>query len=161
MIHFLDLLDENLMKSICEGPIRPTVTVAAVPRTDTCAALPAYVVEKRVDMYSPEKIERHLIDKRALTLLIMALPNDIVPGLDPARRNSVWSITGGLVSSNSDKTEKHEITHGNEIGGGMVAHGNRAIPPIAGQTTMAAERRPKPTEPPPGSEAAPPVRRRL
>ncbi|KAJ9538486.1 hypothetical protein OSB04_031219 [Centaurea solstitialis] len=32
MIHFLDLLDENLMKSIREGPIRPTVTVAAVPR---------------------------------------------------------------------------------------------------------------------------------
>ncbi|KAJ9546557.1 LOW QUALITY PROTEIN: hypothetical protein OSB04_019100 [Centaurea solstitialis] len=49
------------------------------------------------------------------------------------------------------KTEKHEITHGNEIGGGTVAHGNRTIPPIAGQTTMAAERRPKPTEPPPGS----------
>ncbi|KAJ9542233.1 hypothetical protein OSB04_028739 [Centaurea solstitialis] len=69
MIHFLDLLDENLVKSIREGPIRPTVTVAAVPHTDTCPALPAYVVEK--------PIERHLIDKCALTLLIMALPNDM------------------------------------------------------------------------------------
>ncbi|KAJ9557983.1 hypothetical protein OSB04_012597 [Centaurea solstitialis] len=55
MIHFLDLLDENLMKSIREGPIRPTVTVAAVPRTDTCPALPAYVVEKPVDMLGVEK----------------------------------------------------------------------------------------------------------
>ncbi|KAJ9561568.1 hypothetical protein OSB04_006728 [Centaurea solstitialis] len=77
MIHFLDLLDKNLMKSIRESPIRPTITVAVVPGTDTCPALPAYVVEKPVDMYSPEQIERHLIDKRALTLLIMALPNDI------------------------------------------------------------------------------------
>ncbi|KAJ9546764.1 hypothetical protein OSB04_019307 [Centaurea solstitialis] len=45
MIHFLDLLNENLMKSIREGPIRPTVTVAAVPRMDKCPALPSYVVE--------------------------------------------------------------------------------------------------------------------
>ncbi|KAJ9556452.1 hypothetical protein OSB04_011066 [Centaurea solstitialis] len=76
MIHFLDLLDENLMKSIREGPIRPTVTVAAVPKTDTCPELPAYVVEKPVEMFNPEQRARHLIDKRALTLLIMALPND-------------------------------------------------------------------------------------
>ncbi|KAJ9561146.1 hypothetical protein OSB04_006306 [Centaurea solstitialis] len=78
MIHFLDLLDENLMKSIREGSIRPTITVAVVPRTETCPALPAYVVEKLVDMYSPEQIARHLVDKSALTLLIMALPNDIL-----------------------------------------------------------------------------------
>ncbi|KAJ9544934.1 hypothetical protein OSB04_024641 [Centaurea solstitialis] len=50
MIHFLDLLDENLMKSIREGPIRPTVTVAAVPRMDTCPELAEYVVEKPVDI---------------------------------------------------------------------------------------------------------------
>ncbi|KAJ9561167.1 hypothetical protein OSB04_006327 [Centaurea solstitialis] len=55
MIHFLDLLDENLMKSIREGPIRPTVTVAAVPRMDTCPALPAYVVEKPIDILGVEK----------------------------------------------------------------------------------------------------------
>ncbi|KAJ9547127.1 hypothetical protein OSB04_019670 [Centaurea solstitialis] len=55
MIHFLDLLDANLMKSIREGPIRPTVTVAAVPRTDTCPVLPAYVVEKPVDILVVEK----------------------------------------------------------------------------------------------------------
>ncbi|KAJ9544440.1 LOW QUALITY PROTEIN: hypothetical protein OSB04_024147, partial [Centaurea solstitialis] len=64
------------MKSIREGPIRPTVTVVAVPRTDTSPELPAYVVEKPIDMYNPEQRARHLIDKRALTLLIMALPND-------------------------------------------------------------------------------------
>ncbi|KAJ9544876.1 hypothetical protein OSB04_024583 [Centaurea solstitialis] len=82
MIHFLDLLDENLTKSIREGPIRPTVTVAAVPRTDNCPELPAYVVEKPVDMYNPEQRARHLIDKRALTLLIMALPNDMYARVD-------------------------------------------------------------------------------
>ncbi|KAJ9544338.1 hypothetical protein OSB04_024045 [Centaurea solstitialis] len=82
MIHFLDLLDENLMKSIREGPVRPTVTVAAVPRTDTCPELPSYVVEKPVEMYNPEQRARHLVDKRALTLLIMALPNDMYARVD-------------------------------------------------------------------------------
>ncbi|KAJ9547204.1 LOW QUALITY PROTEIN: hypothetical protein OSB04_019747 [Centaurea solstitialis] len=82
MIYFLDLLDENLMKSIREGPIRSTVTVAAVPRTDNCPELPAYVVEKPVDMYNPEQRARHLIDKRVLTLLIMALPNDMYARVD-------------------------------------------------------------------------------
>ncbi|KAJ9567275.1 hypothetical protein OSB04_003241 [Centaurea solstitialis] len=91
MIHFLDLLDENLMKSIREGPIRPTVTVAAVPRTDTCPELPEYVVEKPVDMYSREQMARHLIDKRALTLLIMALPNDMYTRVDSlTNARDVW-----------------------------------------------------------------------
>ncbi|KAJ9543890.1 hypothetical protein OSB04_023597 [Centaurea solstitialis] len=164
MIHFLDLLDENLMKSIREGPIRPTVTdasqyidylsdnlapvtqsylycmvfyylvavglsnhltqlsgtkeigekwgkviqlsstktciilvlsvtVAAVPYTDTCPALPAYVVEKPVDMYSPEQIARHLVDKRARTLLIMALPNDMYARVDSlTNARDVWLV---------------------------------------------------------------------
>ncbi|KAJ9561872.1 hypothetical protein OSB04_007032 [Centaurea solstitialis] len=91
MIHFLDLLDENLMKFIRKGPIRLTVTVAAVPRTDTCPALLAYVVEKPVDMYSPEQIECHLIDKRVLTLLIMELPNDMYARVDSlTNARDVW-----------------------------------------------------------------------
>ncbi|KAJ9544969.1 hypothetical protein OSB04_024676 [Centaurea solstitialis] len=91
MIHFLDLLDENLMKSIREGPIRPTVTVAAVPKTDTCPELPAYVVEKPVEMFNPEQRARHLIDKRALTLLIMALPNDMYARVDSlTNARDVW-----------------------------------------------------------------------
>ncbi|KAJ9535248.1 hypothetical protein OSB04_un001660 [Centaurea solstitialis] len=91
MIHFLDLLDENLMKSIREGPIRPTVTVAAVPKTDTCPELPAYVVEKHVEMFNPEQRARHLIDKRALTLLIMALPNDMYARVDSlTNARDVW-----------------------------------------------------------------------
>ncbi|KAJ9544909.1 hypothetical protein OSB04_024616 [Centaurea solstitialis] len=109
MIHFLDLLDENLMKSIREGPIRPTVTVAAVPRTDTCPELPAYVVEKPIDMYNPEQRTRHLIDKRALTLLIMALPNDMYARVD-SRTNArdVWleieqQMQGGDTALESQK----------------------------------------------------------
>ncbi|KAJ9565788.1 hypothetical protein OSB04_001754 [Centaurea solstitialis] len=91
MIHFLDLLDENLMKSIREGPIRPTVTVAAVPKTDTCPELPAYVVEKPVEMFNPEQRARHLIDKLALTLLIMALPNDMYARVDSlTNARDVW-----------------------------------------------------------------------
>ncbi|KAJ9544584.1 LOW QUALITY PROTEIN: hypothetical protein OSB04_024291 [Centaurea solstitialis] len=109
MIHFLDLLDENLMKSIREGPIRPTVPVAAVPRTDTCPELPAYVVEKPVEMFNLEQRARHLIDKRALTLLIMALPNDMYARVDSlTNARDVWleieqQMQGGDTALESQK----------------------------------------------------------
>ncbi|KAJ9539016.1 hypothetical protein OSB04_031749 [Centaurea solstitialis] len=109
MIHFLDLLDENLMKSIREGPIRPTVTIAAVPKTDTCPELPAYVVEKPVKMFNPEQRARHLIDKRALTLLIMALPNDMYARVDSlTNARDVWleieqQMQGGDTAVESQK----------------------------------------------------------
>ncbi|KAJ9545057.1 hypothetical protein OSB04_024764 [Centaurea solstitialis] len=109
MIHFLDLLDENLMKSIREGPIRPTVTVAAVPRMDNCPELLACVVEKPVDMYNPEQIAHHLIDKRALTLLIMALPNDMYARVDSlTNARDVWleieqQMQGGDTALESQK----------------------------------------------------------
>ncbi|KAJ9557820.1 hypothetical protein OSB04_012434 [Centaurea solstitialis] len=109
MIHFLHHLDENLMKSIREGPVRPTVTVAAVPRTDNCPELPAYVVEKPVDMYNPEQRDRHLIDKRALTLLIMALPNDMYAKVDSlTNARDVWleieqQMQGGATALKSQK----------------------------------------------------------
>ncbi|KAJ9544082.1 hypothetical protein OSB04_023789 [Centaurea solstitialis] len=91
MIHFLDLLDENLMKSIREGPVRPTITVAEVPRTDNYPRLPAYTVEKPYDMYSPEQRECHAIDKRAPTLLIMALPNKMYARVDSlTSAQDVW-----------------------------------------------------------------------
>ncbi|KAJ9536354.1 hypothetical protein OSB04_un000472 [Centaurea solstitialis] len=80
MIHFLDLLDENPMKSVREGPVKPTITIAEVPRTDTYPCLPAYTVEKPYDMYSLEQRERHVIDKRALTLLIMPFQMTCMPG---------------------------------------------------------------------------------
>ncbi|KAJ9547868.1 hypothetical protein OSB04_020411 [Centaurea solstitialis] len=103
MIHFLDLLDENLMKSIREGPVRPTVTVAAVPRTDTCPELPSYVVEKPVEMYNPEQRARHLVDKRALTLLIMALPNDILTNARDVWLEIEQQMQGGDTALESQK----------------------------------------------------------
>ncbi|KAJ9545036.1 hypothetical protein OSB04_024743 [Centaurea solstitialis] len=109
MIHFLDMLDGNLMKSIREGPIRPTVTVAAVPKTDTCPELPSYVVEKPVEMFNPEQRARHLVDKRALTLLIMALPNDMYARVDSlTNARDVWleieqQMQGGDTALESQK----------------------------------------------------------
>ncbi|KAJ9566831.1 hypothetical protein OSB04_002797 [Centaurea solstitialis] len=70
MINFLDLLDDKLMVSITEGPIRPTVTVAEVARTERAWAA---------------------IDKRALTLLTMALPNDMFARVDSCKdARSMW-----------------------------------------------------------------------
>ncbi|KAJ9556868.1 hypothetical protein OSB04_011482 [Centaurea solstitialis] len=91
MINFLDLLDDKLMVSITEGPIRPTVTVAEVARTEVTPYLPAYEVEKPYDMFSHEQRARAAIDKRALTLLTMALPNDMFARVDNYKdARSMW-----------------------------------------------------------------------
>ncbi|KAJ9564805.1 hypothetical protein OSB04_000771 [Centaurea solstitialis] len=91
MINFLDLLDDKLMVSITEGPIRPTVTVAEVARTDVTPYLPAYEVEKPYDMFSHEQRARAAIDKRALTLLTMALPNDMFARVDSCKdARAMW-----------------------------------------------------------------------
>src|SRR5581483_2907242 len=109
MIHFLDLIDVNLMKSIREGPVRPTITINEVPETDTCPRLPAYTVEKPYSMFNPEQKERHEVDKRAMALLIMALPNDMyarVDSFDNAR--DIWieieqQMQGGDTASEYQK----------------------------------------------------------
>ncbi|KAJ9538485.1 hypothetical protein OSB04_031218 [Centaurea solstitialis] len=68
-----------------------------------------YVVEKPVDMYSREQMERHLIDKRALTLLIMALPNDMYARVDSlTNARDVWleieqQMQGGDTALESQK----------------------------------------------------------
>ncbi|KAJ9541999.1 hypothetical protein OSB04_028505 [Centaurea solstitialis] len=91
MINFLDLLDDKLMVSIIEGPIRPTVTVAEVARTDVTPHLPAYEVKKPYDMFSHEQRARAAIDKRALTLLTMALPNDMFARVDSCKdARAMW-----------------------------------------------------------------------
>ncbi|KAJ9546915.1 hypothetical protein OSB04_019458 [Centaurea solstitialis] len=91
MTNFLNLLDDKLMISIREGPIRPTVTVAEVARIDISPHLPAYEVEKPYDMYSPEQRTRAAIDKRALTLLTMALLNGMFVRVDSCKdARSMW-----------------------------------------------------------------------
>ncbi|KAJ9536446.1 hypothetical protein OSB04_un000381 [Centaurea solstitialis] len=91
MINFLDLLDDKLMVSITEGPLRPTVTVAEVARTEVTPYLPAYEVEKSYDMFFHEQRARAAIDKRALTLLTMALPNDMFARVDSCKDvRSMW-----------------------------------------------------------------------
>ncbi|KAJ9551774.1 hypothetical protein OSB04_015819 [Centaurea solstitialis] len=109
MIHFLDQLDRNLMKSIREGPVRPTVTVVEVPETDTYPLLPSYTVEKPYHLYNQEQRARHEIDKRAMSLLIMSLPNDMysrVDSFDNAR--DIWNeieqqMQGGDTASEFQK----------------------------------------------------------
>ncbi|KAJ9544024.1 hypothetical protein OSB04_023731 [Centaurea solstitialis] len=91
MINFLDLLDDKWMVSITEGPIRPTVTVVEVARTEVTPYLPAYEVEKPYDMFSHEQCARAAIDKRALTLLTMALPNDMFTRVDNCKdARAMW-----------------------------------------------------------------------
>src|SRR5581483_11795856 len=109
MIHFLDLLDVNLMKSIREGPIRPVINIAEEPETDERPSLPAYTIDKPYSKYNQEQKTRHAIDKRAMALLIMALPNDMyarVDSYDNAR--DIWNeieqqMQGGDTASEYQK----------------------------------------------------------
>ncbi|KAJ9557186.1 hypothetical protein OSB04_011800 [Centaurea solstitialis] len=103
MTNFLDLLDDKLMISIRDGPIRPTVTVAEVARTEISPYLPAYEVEKPYDMYSPEQRTRANIDKCALTLLTMALPNDMFAKVDSCKdARSMWLGFGETPNASTD-----------------------------------------------------------
>src|SRR5581483_448166 len=91
MTNFFDLLDENLMKSIINGPIKPTVIVEEVPATDTTPHLPAYEVEKPYHMFNAEQRITAAHDKRALMLLTMALPNDMFARVDSCKdARSMW-----------------------------------------------------------------------
>ncbi|KAJ9560513.1 hypothetical protein OSB04_005673 [Centaurea solstitialis] len=128
MIHFLDQLDRNLMKSIREGPVRPTVTIAEVPETDTCPLLPSYTVEKPYHLYSQEQRERHEIDKRAMSLLIMSLPNDMysrVDSFDNAR--DIWieieqQMQGGDTASEFQKESAMNAYEGFHAREGELLH---------------------------------------
>ncbi|KAJ9538263.1 LOW QUALITY PROTEIN: hypothetical protein OSB04_030996 [Centaurea solstitialis] len=128
MIHFLDQLDRNLMKSIREGPVRPTVTIAEVPETDTCPLLPSYTVEKPYHLYNQEQRERHEIDKRAMSLLIMSLPNDMysrVDSFDNAR--DIWieieqQMQGGDTASEFQKESAMNAYEGFHAKEGELLH---------------------------------------
>ncbi|KAJ9540465.1 hypothetical protein OSB04_026971 [Centaurea solstitialis] len=91
MIQFLDLYDPNLMKSIEDGPTKVFVKVDAVPATATTPLLPAYEYPKPYAMYDPQEKDHVAVDKKALTYLTMALPNELfcmVDSLDNAK--DVW-----------------------------------------------------------------------
>src|SRR5581483_11409409 len=92
MENFLDLIDPLLMKSIREGPIVVTVEIDSQPRTDTRPFVPAFTVEKPYDMYDAVQKSRAAIDKRALTLLIMALPPDMYCRVDSlTNARDIWN----------------------------------------------------------------------
>ena len=46
IVHFFDLIDKNMMKSIREGPLKVYVTIAAVAETNDSPAMPSYQIEK-------------------------------------------------------------------------------------------------------------------
>ena len=82
MVHFLNLIDKNLMKSIQEGPMKITVTIAETAETDNTPAMPAYEILKPYEKYTPAQKDSAAIDERALALVTMALPNDMYARVD-------------------------------------------------------------------------------
>ena len=82
IVCFFDRIDKNLMKSIREGPLKVYVTIATVVETNDSPAMPSYQIEKPYDKLTPIQKERIKVDERALSLLTMALPNDMYARVD-------------------------------------------------------------------------------
>jgi len=82
IVRFFDLIDKNLMKSIREGPLKVYITIAEVPETDDSPKMPAYQIEKPYDKLTQVQKERLKVDERALSLLTMALPNEMYSRVD-------------------------------------------------------------------------------
>src|SRR5581483_5650822 len=82
MIQFLNNIDKTLMVSIQEGPIKPYIDIPGTPETATTPAIEPRRVFKLFRHYNElEKIRAELDDK-ALTLLTMAIPNDLFNRVD-------------------------------------------------------------------------------
>ena len=70
------------MKSIREGPLKVFVTIAEVAETADSPKMPAYQIEKTYDKLTQVQKERLKVDERAVSLLTMALPNDMYARVD-------------------------------------------------------------------------------
>ncbi|KAJ9561723.1 hypothetical protein OSB04_006883 [Centaurea solstitialis] len=94
MIQFLNNIDKTLMVSIQEGPIKPYIDIPGTPKTATTPAIEPRRVFKLFRHYNElEKIRAELDDK-ALTLLTMAIPNDLFNRVDS--RNTAKELSDEL-----------------------------------------------------------------
>ncbi|KAJ9561622.1 hypothetical protein OSB04_006782 [Centaurea solstitialis] len=79
---FLNNIDKTLMVSIQEGPIRPYVDVPGTPETATTPAIEPRRVFKLFRHFNEVEKIRAELDEKALTLLTMAIPNDLFNRVD-------------------------------------------------------------------------------
>lgn len=82
MIQFLENIDENLMISITEEPVEVYIEIPGVLATETTPEIPPTRMKKDVRYYSEAQKKRHTLDRRALTLLTLAIPNDLYNRID-------------------------------------------------------------------------------
>ncbi|XP_024963600.1 uncharacterized protein LOC112503844 [Cynara cardunculus var. scolymus] len=81
MIHFLDNKDEKLMKSIKN---RPHISYMDLPEQTTAVGIvvPASKIKKDPQYYTETEKQRVLIDKKVLTYMLMAIPNELFDRVD-------------------------------------------------------------------------------
>ncbi|KAJ9535171.1 hypothetical protein OSB04_un001750 [Centaurea solstitialis] len=82
MIQFLNNIDKTLMVSIQEGPIKPFIDIPGTPETATTPAIEPRRVYKLFRHYSEVEKIRAELDEKALTLLTMAISNDLFNCVD-------------------------------------------------------------------------------
>ncbi|KAJ9556746.1 hypothetical protein OSB04_011360 [Centaurea solstitialis] len=82
MIRFLNNIDKTLMVSIQEGPIKPYVDVPGTSETSTTPAIEPRCVFKLFRHFNEVEKIRAELDEKALTLLTMAIPNDLFNRVD-------------------------------------------------------------------------------
>ncbi|KAJ9544246.1 hypothetical protein OSB04_023953 [Centaurea solstitialis] len=97
MIQFLNNIDKTLMVSIQEGSIKPFIDIPRTPETATTPAIEPRRVYKLFQHYNELEKIRAELDEKALTLLMMAIPNDLFNRVDS--RNTAKELW--------DELEKH------------------------------------------------------
>ncbi|KAJ9547455.1 hypothetical protein OSB04_019998 [Centaurea solstitialis] len=81
-IQFLNNIDKTLMVSIQEGPIKPYIDIPGTPETATTPAIEPRRVFKLFRHFNEVEKIRAELDEKALTLLTMAIPNDLFNRVD-------------------------------------------------------------------------------
>lgn len=79
------------MKSIKEGPNEPYITIPRTPSIDTTPAIVESRIPKPFEYYNETEKARADIDCQALTLLTMAIPNDLYNRVDSRESaKAIW-----------------------------------------------------------------------
>ncbi|XP_024977600.1 uncharacterized protein LOC112515157 [Cynara cardunculus var. scolymus] len=90
MIHFLDNKDEKLMQFIKNGPYISYVDLPA-QTTEEGIVVPASRQKKDPQYYIDTEKQKVLIDKKALTYMLIAIPNELFNIIDSCRsRKELW-----------------------------------------------------------------------
>ncbi|XP_024963256.1 uncharacterized protein LOC112503448 [Cynara cardunculus var. scolymus] len=126
MVHFLDNKDENIMKSIKNGLLISYMDLSEQTTANGIVVL-ASKIKKDPQHYTKTEKQRVLIDKKALTYMLMAIPNELFNRVDSrGSAKELWDELEKhmLGSEKSIQTRMNQCASAYE---GFRAHENESI----------------------------------